>query len=63
MLSESYMLMSPMERFVYIGKLVHAAQSDEKSFAEGQELIRRAEERGTFEGVTIMPQLKQEVEI
>lgn len=56
---KKYMELSPVERIELIGKIVHAIQSDDKLFAEGQKILRRAETLGIFEGVTILPPVEE----
>lgn len=43
-----------------IGKLVHAVQSDERSYYEAYRIIRFAEDEGIFKGVVIMPEREYE---
>lgn len=56
MLCDKYMRLSPQERSLFIGNLLHAAQSDDNIFQSAEELINLAERKGLFDGVTIMPE-------
>lgn len=56
---EKFMCLSPVERIELIGKIVHAIQSDDKLFAEGQKIVKRAETLGLFNGVTILPSIPE----
>lgn len=53
---QKYIALSPKEKIEMIGKLIHAVQSDNDFFNRAQALIRLADNKGLFEGVTINPQ-------
>lgn len=54
---ELYQALSVVEKYEYIGKLLHAAQSHDYFFMAGQKIIEAAEEKGFLNGVTIMPEI------
>jgi hypothetical protein len=47
--------LTPRERIVLIGSLVHAVQNSPESFEEAARLINKAKKRGTLDGVEILP--------
>lgn len=51
--------LSPQEKTEYIGKLVHAVQSDSHFFKLGTLLIRDAKKEGLFDNVIINPSTKE----
>ncbi len=55
MICEKYEVLSHPEKVQFLGKLCHAAQSDNTLFIHAEELIRLAELRGLFESVIILP--------
>jgi hypothetical protein len=55
-LFKRYEELTPFERVEFIGKLVHAAQSNAASFYAAKEIIKNAEEDGVLDGVTILPE-------
>ena len=62
MLCKKYEELSPFERVEFIGKLVHAVQSDDVFFDEAKVIIYNGEVFGTFEGVKILPDNGKEEE-
>jgi hypothetical protein len=60
MLCEKYLSLTPLERSTFIGKCIHAIQSDSKLFDDAAKMIERAEKRGLFTGVIINPLEKTE---
>ena len=55
MICEKYLNMTPLEQRNFIGALVHSVIHDELLFSEGEKLIKKAEKKGLFQGVTINP--------
>jgi hypothetical protein len=55
MICKSFLEMTPIEQSTYIGKVVHCITNSEMLFISGQELIKKGEMIGLFEGVTINP--------
>ena len=55
-LCKKYEELTPFERVEFIGKLVHAVQSDDNLFFAAKCLIDTGQDLGVFEGVTIMPE-------
>ena len=55
MLCSKYEKLSHYERIVYIGELLHACQSVDYFFEQGEEIIHNAKRTGIFEGVVILP--------
>lgn len=53
---KNYEELTPFERVEFIGKLVHAVQSDEQAFNSANTIIGYSEENGVFDGVTILPE-------
>ena len=56
MICKSFKALTPLEKSIMIGKIVHAVQSSEHCFNLSKEIIESAERRGYFKGVTIMPE-------
>lgn len=52
---ENYLELSPKEKVEFIGKLIHAVQSDNYTFNKAVLIINRAEKKGLYAGVTINP--------
>lgn len=52
---ESFLKLDNFEQSLYIGKLIHACQSDNELFAQGERLIESAKQKGLFERVKIYP--------
>jgi len=52
---ENYLMLSNKEKMEMVGKIVHALQSDSETFNKVEMLIKKAERKGLFEGVTINP--------
>jgi hypothetical protein len=70
MLCNKYEKLSHYERIVYIGELLHACQSVDYFFEQGEDIIKNAKRTGVFEGVIILPEtinenesIKQETKI
>lgn len=59
---KSYQELSTHEKVEMIGKLVHAIQSDEICFLTARGMINGAKARGVFSGVTILPDVREEME-
>lgn len=55
MICPLYEALTPLERVEMIGKIAHAAQSDNATFVQVQALIALAERKGLFENVIINP--------
>lgn len=55
MICEKFNQLSPNERVIYIGKLVHAVENDNLLFEAGNEIIGLANDKGIFTGITILP--------
>jgi hypothetical protein len=55
MICEKFNQLSPNERVIYIGKLVHAVENDNILFEAGNEIIGLANDKGIFTGITILP--------
>lgn len=58
MLCEKYSRLTPVERVMLIGKLLHAMQSDNDFFDSSVRIIRAAKKKGLFDNVKILPQLE-----
>lgn len=56
MICEKFNKLTPNERVMYIGKLVHAVENDSVLFDAGNEIIELAISRGIFDGVKILPE-------
>jgi hypothetical protein len=52
---EEFMVLSEMEKAIFIGQLVHVCQSDPVLFEAGKKLIERGERKGLFKGVKLFP--------
>jgi hypothetical protein len=55
MLCKSFEELSHQQKVQFIGKLCHAAQSDEKLFHKSLDIIFEADYRGIFNNVKILP--------
>ena len=55
MLCKKYDELSYFDKVTYIGELLHACQSDDLLFDEGNTLITKAKSIGLFNGVVILP--------
>ena len=55
MLCKKYDELSYFDKVTYIGELLHACQSDDLLFDEGNTLITKAKSMGLFNGVVILP--------
>lgn len=55
MLCKKYDDLSYFDKVTYIGELLHACQSDDLLFDEGNILITKAKSMGLFNGVVILP--------
>ncbi len=51
----NYQTLTPKEKTDFIGKLLHAAQSDNGIFLSCEVLIQEAEQKGIYDGVIINP--------
>lgn len=51
----NYLDLSPQEKINFIGKMIHAIQSDNEIFNRAEILIKKADKQGIFDGVTINP--------
>jgi hypothetical protein len=59
MLCKNYDKLGHFEKIVYIGELLHACQSDDNFFNQGEVIIQSAKKIGLFEGVVILPDVEQ----
>lgn len=59
MLCKNYDKLGHFEKIVYIGELLHACQSDDNFFNQGESIIKSAKKMGLFEGVVILPDVEQ----
>lgn len=57
---DKYQKLVPREKSQFIGLLLHAVQNDDEFFELGALIINKAENKGTFENVTILPAPIQE---
>lgn len=55
MICDKFNNLSPLEKVLFVGELIHAVQFDETSYTIGQEIISLAKRKGIFEGVVINP--------
>ena len=55
MICSLYQNLTAVEKWQFLGKLTHAAQSDELCFLLAQELIENAASKGVLDGVVILP--------
>lgn len=55
MLCENFQQLTIEEKIKMVGMITHAIQSDDEMFYAGKELVKRASEKGIFNGVTILP--------
>ena len=55
MICENYDSLSPIDKVIFIGKIVHALQSSNVIFSDVERIIWRAQAAGVFDGVTILP--------
>jgi hypothetical protein len=55
MICEKFNHLTPFEKVIYIGKLVHAVENDDILFDAGNEIIELANNKGIFKGITIFP--------
>ena len=55
MICNHYSNLTPIEKVVYIGELIHAVQSNDRFYNLGKFIIGLAKEEGIFDGVTILP--------
>jgi hypothetical protein len=60
---ENFQQLSTQEKIEFIGKLNHAAMSNDHLFTACTKIIEVAEENGVFEGVTIMPSSLELVDV
>ena len=47
--------LNPMEKWILVGELAHAIQSDDEMFEMAQDIITIATLRGLYKGITLMP--------
>lgn len=52
---KEYSELLPIEKRDFIGSIVHAATNDSEIFLAAQRLIKRAINKGVFEGIVINP--------
>lgn len=45
----------PLEKSIFIGKIVHSVSNSDKLFELGEKIIKLAEKSGLFDGVVIHP--------
>lgn len=57
------MALSHQEKAMMIGKLIHIVQSSEGGFKTAQVIIEAGESAGLLNGVEIMPESKEEIEV
>lgn len=55
MICTEYDGLEPMEKSIFIGKIVHAVQNDSELFKAGLKLIVEATEKGVFDKVVFLP--------
>jgi hypothetical protein len=55
MLCKKYDELGHFDKVTYIGELLHACQSDDLFFEQGEIIIRKAKVMGLFNGVVILP--------
>ncbi len=53
---ENYDLLSPHEKSIFIGELVHAVQSSDTLFNMAKGIIDKAMTLNLFDGVTFLPE-------
>jgi len=58
MICEKFDQLTPYEKIIYIGKLVHAVENNGYIFDAGTELINMAEQMGLFKNVQFFPEIK-----
>lgn len=56
MLCKNYDSLSHFEKVIFIGELIHACQFDDEMFEIGKNLIEKAKNKGTLDGVVILPE-------
>lgn len=55
MLCKKYNDLGHFEKVIYIGELLHSCQCDDELFDMGKKLIEKARQKGTLDGVVILP--------
>lgn len=60
MLCEKYDRLTPVERVMLIGELLHAMQSDNEFFDKSVKIVRTAKRKGLFDNVKILPNLNED---
>lgn len=55
MLCKKYDELSHFDKVTFIGELIHACQSDDSFFKQGEDIIKNAKQMGLFNGVVILP--------
>lgn len=60
MICEPYLNLSQLEKYEYVGKVVHLFMCDEETFKLGCELIAKAENEGKLDRMKILPPTQQE---
>lgn len=63
MICEKFEALSPQDRIIFIGKLVHAVQSDNALFSYAQDINDLAKEKKLFDNVKILPDHPQQQEV
>lgn len=53
---KTYQSLSTVEKLELIAKVIHAIQSDENCLLVARSMVRGAEGKGIFQGVTIFPE-------
>lgn len=55
MICDKYKNLSPREKIIFIGEVIHAVQSSDTFFNMAEDLIKMARKDGLFDGVIINP--------
>ena len=56
MICSSYLNLSQVEKYEYIGKIVHLFMCDEETFKLGCDLINKAQDEGKLDRMKILPE-------
>jgi hypothetical protein len=56
MICKKYEALSPNERVLLIGKIVHLVQNSNAVFITAERIIKKYEDAGAFDNVTILPE-------
>lgn len=62
MICEKYLNLSQVEKYEYMGKIVHLFMCDEETFKLGCELISKAESDGKLDRMKILPPTEKEID-